>query len=317
MERKVDQRPALHLEHVEDVVDERRAGLPLLHGREAGPALVVERAELAVEDAVRRAERARQCARHRPEPLGQIVAAPARQRGALTRHQPRQRPVAVPLDLVQPPVSRRHVLGRRRRHRLVLGAACARALRGRVPLAEQEPVLRVAVELGRDQGPGALQPLAVQPDGQAAVALLLDELVRAPVPDLHRAGAVLALGDLALEGRVLHGVILDVDGERALPGLGRNAFRHRPARERAVPLEAEVVVEAPGVVALDDEDRLAPLAPGLRGEGLRRLARIALPAVLAQAHGRSSSRADKRKAAVANTTARGAQDLAKRSDFGL
>ena len=72
-----------------------------------------------------------------------------------------------------------------------------------------------------------------------------------------RAGAVLALRDLALEGGVVERVVLDVDGERALAGLERHALRHRPARERAVALEAEVVVEPPGVVALDDEDRLA------------------------------------------------------------
>ena len=95
----------------------------------------------------------------------------------------------------------------------------------------------------------------MQADGEAAVALLLDELVRAGVPDLDGAGAVVALRDLALEGRVVERVILDVDGERALAGLERHALRHRPRGERAVPLEPEVVVEAPRVVALDDEDR--------------------------------------------------------------
>ena len=53
-ERQVDERLAVDLEHVEDLVDDRRAGLPLLHRREARPALLVERADLAVEHAVRR-----------------------------------------------------------------------------------------------------------------------------------------------------------------------------------------------------------------------------------------------------------------------
>ena len=124
-----------------------------------------------------------------------------------------------------------------------------------VALAEQQPVLLVAVEVGRNERPRALEPLAVEADGEAAVALLLDELVRAVVPDLDGARAVVALRDLALEGRVVERVVLDVDGERALAGLERHALRHGPGGERAVALEPEVVVEAARVVALDDEDR--------------------------------------------------------------
>ena len=59
-------------------------------------------------------------------------------------------------------------------------------------------------------------------------------------------------------------MVLDVNGEMALTGLERDAVRHRPAGERAVPFEPEVVVEPARVVALDDEDRFsaAPRAPG-------------------------------------------------------
>jgi hypothetical protein len=53
-------------------------------------------------------------------------------------------------------------------------------------------------------------------------------------------------------------VILDVDGEISLPGLERNALRDRPAREGAVTLQPEVVVQPARIVALDDEDRLFP-----------------------------------------------------------
>ena len=103
-----------------------------------------------------------------------------------------------------------------------------------------------------------------------------------------RAGAVLARRDLALEGRVVERVILDVDGEPALAGLERHALRHRPARERAVPLEPEVVVEPPRGVALDDEDRAA--AAGLTAERLRRRARIALAPILVEAQPRHHPR---------------------------
>jgi hypothetical protein len=97
----------------------------------------------------------------------------------------------------------------------------------------------------------------MEADGEPAVPLLLDELVRAPVPDLDAAGTILPGRDLTLEIGVLQGVILDVDGECALAGLERDTFGHCPAGKRAVALEAEVVVEPPGVVALDDEDRFS------------------------------------------------------------
>ena len=82
---------------------------------------------------------------------------------------------------------------------------------------------------------------------------------------------------------VVERVVLDVDGERALAGLERHALRHRPARERAVALEPEVVVEPPGVVALDDEDRLAsPPRARATPNGSECARRIALAAILGQ-----------------------------------
>src|SRR5207244_6623676 len=103
-------------------------------------------------------------------------------------------------------------------------------LRAVLALLQQQPVLGVTVEVCRHERPGALEPLAVQADGEAAVLLLLQELVGAAVPDLDRAGAVLAFRDLALEARVVERVVLDVNGERPLAGLERHALRHRPAR---------------------------------------------------------------------------------------
>ena len=120
----------------------------------------------------------------------------------------------------------------------------------------------------------------MQANGQSAVSLLLDELVRARVPDLDGAGAVLPLRNLALERRVLERMILYVDREPLLAGLERNALRDGPRCERPVALEPEVVVQPPGVVALDDERRL--LTPLLAAERLGRLLRIALAAVLAE-----------------------------------
>ena len=118
----------------------------------------------------------------------------------------------------------------------------------------------------------------MQTDGEAAVLLLLEQLVRSAVPDLDRAGAVLALGDLALEARVVERVVLDADGEGPLARLERHALRYGPARKRSVPLEPEVVVQPARVVPLHDEDRLLPSAL-LPAERLRCLLRIALALV--------------------------------------
>ena len=124
----------------------------------------------------------------------------------------------------------------------------------------------------------------MQPHRQAAVRLLLDELVGAAVPDLDRPGAVLALRDLALESGVLERVVLHVDGEVLLARLQRNTLRHGPGRERAVPLEPEVVVQPPRVVALDDEDGLCLSPRAAAGEGLGCPLGIPFPAVLVEAH---------------------------------
>ena len=121
----------------------------------------------------------------------------------------------------------------------------------------------------------------METNGQAAVALLLDELVRAAVPDLDGAGAVLALRDLALERRVVERMVLDVHGEVLRARLERHALRYGPAREHAVALEPEVVVEAARGVSLDDEDGL-PRARRARGptrERLRRGLRVAFSPV--------------------------------------
>src|SRR5207245_4528046 len=137
-----------------------------------------------------------------------------------------------------------------------------------------------AGQLRGHDAPRPVQLLPVEPACQPAGALLLDELVRAAVPDLAGAGAVVPLRDLAFEGGVVEGVVLDVNGEMLLTRLERDALGHRPALERSVPLEAEVVVETPRVVTLDDEDRLLRLP--LPGEGLGRLLPVALALVLAE-----------------------------------
>ena len=195
--------------------------------------------------------------------------------------QPRDRPVAVPLDLEQPAVAPGNVVGERRQHRLVLAALPPRR-RLVVLLAQEEPVLLVPVEMRRDERPRSPEPLALEPDRQAAVGLLLEQLVRPAVPDLDRPGAVLARRDLALEARVVERVVLDVHGEPAVTRVERDALGDGPARQGAVTLETEVVVEPPCVMALDDEE--GPLTP-LRAA--RRRARASCPSLRFRSYSRS------------------------------
>ena len=75
---------------------------------------------------------------------------------------------------------------------------------------------------------------------------------------LHRPGAVVAGGDLALEVEVLERVVLGVDRDAVVLGVVGDPVGHRPRREHAVVLEAQVPVQAPRVVLLDDEALPAP-----------------------------------------------------------
>src|SRR5207247_8806450 len=190
------------------------------------------------------------------------LAVPPHERG-LPACDDDDRAVAVPLDLEEPAVALRHVLRERGEHRRV-SLRRARLVRlgpafSLLALADEEPVLRIARELRRHECPGAVEALAVQAYRQATVALLLDELIGAAIPDPDGAGPVVPRRDLAFEVRVVERMILDVDGEMLCARLERHALRHRSARESPVALQPEVVVEPPRIVALDDEDGLGAM----------------------------------------------------------
>src|SRR5690606_18156860 len=92
----------------------------------------------------------------------------------------------------------------------------------------------------------------------------------AVVEHVDMAGAVVARGDVALEGSVLQRVVLDLDGQPLLARAQRRPFRHSPAPERTVDLEPEVVMARTRMVQLDDEDRaMSGRTRGIRGR-LRR-----------------------------------------------
>ena len=51
-------------------------------------------------------------------------------------------------------------------------------------------------------------------------------------------------------------MVLDQLGETPHLGIQARPLRHRPARQRLADLQPEIVVQPPGVMLLDDEDRL-------------------------------------------------------------
>ncbi len=159
-----------------------------------------------------------------------------------------------------------------------------------VALLDQEPrFLGFAPALHPHERPAAAEFLPCKREPEVPVTIGATRIAvgnpRAGVPDHDRPRTVLALGDHALEARVLERVVLDVDREPLFSGIETRALGDRPARERAVELEPEIVVQLTGGMLVHDEAqsllsprRSAPL-------GLRRLREIALATVMLEAHG--------------------------------
>ena len=76
---------------------------------------------------------------------------------------------------------------------------------------------------------------------------------RPPVPHRDIAAAVLACADDALEVEVVQRVIVDVDSQPPHVGIEGRTFRHGPAQQHALRLQAQVVVQPASAMALDDE----------------------------------------------------------------
>jgi len=149
-----------------------------------------------------------------------------------------------------------------REHALRLGdgdVVFARWPRLVVALLDQQPrLLALAVAaVHAHERPAAVQLLAVQPElelaGAKPLARVADRLPCAVVPDDHLAGAVLSLRDRPFEARVVDRMVLDLHGHALVVRVEAGSLRYRPALQRAVELEAKVVVQASRRVLLDDE----------------------------------------------------------------
>ena len=146
---------------------------------------------------------------------------------------------------------------------------------------EHQP-LRLAgcVAVGAHQVPLSLQLLAVELDDDVAFLPLLGKLswrnrvAGAVVPDQRVAGPVFAVRDPPFEAAVLEGMILGLDGEALDRRVVAGPLRHRPRCERAVHLQADVVVEPRGVMLVHDEGGLGVRDDRAR-RGLRRHGEVA------------------------------------------
>src|ERR1700676_265845 len=97
--------------------------------------------------------------------------------------------------------------------------------------------------------PTAVQSLPVQRELQFAACervfgrLAADGLPIDAIPQLHGAAAVFALGYRAFKVAVVERVVLDLDGEALVVRIERRAARHRPRREDAAELKAQIVMQ--------------------------------------------------------------------------
>ena len=137
---------------------------------------------------------------------------------------------------------------------------------------------------GLKENVAALQSLPVKGDHHLAIRPL-DGLVGSFVPDQHLAPAVLALRYLAGELEVFERVVLDVDRQVVLLGVGRDALGDRPRNTDAVFLEPEVPVEPPGVVLLDHKPRRLGLGARDLGAGFGCALEIAFGLVIGELFG--------------------------------
>src|SRR5436190_13496453 len=118
---------------------------------------------------------------------------------------------------------------------LGIDRALAVVAREFIALLDQQPVVLavLATAAQADQRPAAVQPLAVQLEGELAVLeRRIDIVMRLPgaaVPQHHRAAAIFALGDRAFERTILDRMVLYVHGQPLVVRIFAWAFGHRPA----------------------------------------------------------------------------------------
>ena len=136
-----------------------------------------------------------------------------------------------------------------------------------VSLLDEEPVLAVTAA---NQGEGASEFAPKELEFEVAplqhlLRIAVEPARGAPVPNHHRAAAVLAFGDPALEVEIFQRVVLHVNGQALLSRVQTRPLGDGPRREHAVDLEPEVIVQAAGGMLLDHKADGTGLLPGAGG----------------------------------------------------
>ncbi|KEY54165.1 hypothetical protein EN41_22165 [Agrobacterium tumefaciens] len=154
---------------------------------------------------------------------------------------------------------------------------------------DQQPVLPALSGLAvhAHQMPAAFQLLSLELELQMALSIsfpgITNRLPDAAIPDDHSAAAILSLGDDAFEIAVAQWMVLHMHGKALVFRIEARAARHRPAFQHPVHFKAKIVMQAAGIVFLDDETRSRFFS--LCAFGLRRLVETALGVISLQSHG--------------------------------
>src|SRR5215471_21620125 len=159
-----------------------------------------------------------------------------------------------------------------------------------VPLLDEEPAPPIVIASltppDPHERPSAVKLLAVEGELEITVPVALVRIAYGlpgpAVPHHHRAAAVLALRNGALEAAVFERMILYLHGQALVSGVEARPLGYRPALERAVELEAEIVVELAGCVLLNHEGQIRRSAPARSralARGLRRGLEVPLAAI--------------------------------------
>src|SRR5215218_4213921 len=167
----------------------------------------------------------------------------------------------------------------------LLGRDLGAAWRAREPVVglQQEPLLLLLARFRprAHEVPSPLQAPAFEREGEMALLVAGARIAfRRPaafVPNDHRAAAILALRDDALEGEVFERMVLGMDRKALLAEGKARPARDGPALQHPVELEPQIVVEAAGIVLLHAE---AVAGGGLRAAlRLRGAGEVALAAI--------------------------------------
>src|SRR5438445_3990852 len=140
-----------------------------------------------------------------------------------------------------------------------------------VAVLDDQPALPLArlsqPPSGLDQGKTSAQLLALEHHVDFTLGKLLVRrdvrfrLVCALVPDHHRSRAILPFRNHTFEVGIFERMVLCPDSQPLICRIHGRPFRHRPGYQDSVNRQPEIIVQAAGVVFLNDKDMPADSTP--------------------------------------------------------